>query len=562
MGAQSQELNGSRGGHSDHTVSSNNADCESPRGSCSRAKFGAIRAIIATSKFRNSLKKRRGCGVHRSKNLSLPIEDIRDSKDQQAVEELRRELNSRNLLPDDHDDYHVLLRFIKARKYDIKKTAEMWKNMLAWRTEFGTDTIDEDFVFTEIDKVRNYYPQGYHGVDKEGRPVYIERIGKIHAQNLMEVTTLDRYLKYHVQEFEKLLNLKFPACSVAANRPIHTTTTILDVAGVGLKNFCKPARDLIVAIQKVDNDNYPETLAQLFIVNAGPGFKMLWGTIKGFLDPHTAAKIHVIGNNYQKKLLEIIDESNLPDFLGGSCKCPEEEGGCMQSDMGPWRDPDVLKVVLAATQVKGARESVSSAMDFADSFQEEDIKREIGHEIGGHDESTADSGEKSVDHPNLKMSPAKADKPGTGAFPRGYRRKNEGQTYEEISVPEWTTRANARSMLSSLLLAILDCFSFPYRLASKMPEGKDSQDKMKADEFAKTTELITSRMTRLEKDITILSSTCLAAKTVPVYPSAERIEYLEAELAETKKEELIATLEQMRELCKKKKKSTSRLHCW
>jgi hypothetical protein len=108
------ESNGHRGTQSDFTVSSSNAHevgIES-RASAGKAKLGAIRKFIATSKFRNSLKKRRSASLNRVKNLSLPIVDVRDAKDQQAVEELRRELLARDLLPPQHDDYHVLLRSV------------------------------------------------------------------------------------------------------------------------------------------------------------------------------------------------------------------------------------------------------------------------------------------------------------------------------------------------------------------------------------------------------------------------------------------------------------------
>lgn len=99
----------------------------------------------------------------------------------------------------------------------------------------------------------------------------------------------------------------------------------------GMNHFSKPARYLFMEIQKIDSSYYPEvdfrvnfvfrqslsfisyaypypklsssaylplimcvqTLHLLFIVNAGPGFRVLWKVIKALLDTRTLAKIRV-----------------------------------------------------------------------------------------------------------------------------------------------------------------------------------------------------------------------------------------------------------------------------
>jgi len=64
---------------------------------------------------------------------------------------------------------------------------------------------------------------------------------------------------------------------------------------------------MFIEIQKIDSNYYPETLNQLYIINAGTGFRALWKVLKAFMEARTLAKIQVLGTNYLNTLLEAVD---------------------------------------------------------------------------------------------------------------------------------------------------------------------------------------------------------------------------------------------------------------
>ncbi|XP_050375709.1 phosphatidylinositol/phosphatidylcholine transfer protein SFH11 [Argentina anserina] len=329
-----------------------------------RRKPSSSMSNLGFKKFRDSFKK---LGGSSSRSMKMVLAGVRDPKDQKIVESFRELLFLEGQLPPQHQDYHTLLRFLRMRDFDLAKAKEAFLAYLKWREDYKVDAIPKDLKFEEYELVKKCYPHGFHGVDRYGRPVYIERIGMVDLNKLLQVTTLERFTRYHVSEQEKTLNVRYPTCSIAAKKHVASTTSILDVHGVGLANFSKPARYLFMEIQKIDSNYYPETLNRLYIVNAGNGFQMLWKAVKAFLDERTLAKIQVLGYKYQSDLLEVIDQSNLPTFLGGTCTC-SDYGGCLLRDKGPWNNPeltDVIKAIAAGNEVNSNEEYGDEASEEA-----------------------------------------------------------------------------------------------------------------------------------------------------------------------------------------------------
>jgi hypothetical protein len=191
-----------------------------------------------------------------------------------------------------------------------------------------------------------FYPHGYHQVDKKGRPMYIECQGRLNIDKLFQISTEERVLRHYIQSYEVLLRLRFPACSAVAGTRIEQGLSILDLTGGSSKMLSKKVYSLIQLAAKVGSDYYPEIMGQCMIVNAPMIFTGVWAIVKGFLDEKTRKKITIFGSKYQKELLELVEPHYLPEFLGGTCTCPEH-GGCLKTSYapGPWNDYEIVHPV-------------------------------------------------------------------------------------------------------------------------------------------------------------------------------------------------------------------------
>ncbi|KAJ6170983.1 hypothetical protein N7470_000050 [Penicillium chermesinum] len=221
---------------------------------------------------------------------------------QQALEDMSpEEIRTAfwNMVKHDNPDA-LLLRFLRARKWDVKKALIMLISTMRWRLQ--DVHVDDDIMAngealalkqskssdpTEKKKGDEFLHQlrmgksFLHGVDRLGRPICVVRV-RLHRASEQDPESLERFTVYTIETARLLLA-----------PPVETATIIFDMTDFSLQNMdYTPVKFMIKCFEA----NYPESLGTVLIHKAPWVFSSIWSIIKGWLDPVVAAKIHFTKN--------------------------------------------------------------------------------------------------------------------------------------------------------------------------------------------------------------------------------------------------------------------------
>lgn len=222
------------------------------------------------------------------------------------------------------DDFS-LMKWLKARCFDVDKAEAMFRASMAYRERMKVDTLLTDWEPPEV--LTKYMTGGFVGHDKEGSAVRVELYGRLDMKGLMFSCKRQDMERFKLMQNEQLVK-DWEEMSRKLNKRVDGVTVIFDMEGVSSKMLWRPGLQMYLHLVRVLEDNYPEALKKLFIVNAPRIFPLLYKISRPLVSEDTKKKIHVLGADYASTLLEYIDADELPAYLGGTKTDPDGNPRC------------------------------------------------------------------------------------------------------------------------------------------------------------------------------------------------------------------------------------------
>ncbi|XP_053444581.1 SEC14-like protein 4 isoform X2 [Nycticebus coucang] len=233
--------------------------------------------------------------------------------------------NVQDLLPalPKADDY-FLLRWLRARNFDLQKS----ENMLRKHVEFRKQQDLDNILSWEPQEVLQLYDSGgLCGYDYEGCPVWFNIIGTLDPKGLLLSASKQQLIRNRIKACELLLH-ECELQSQRLGRKIEVVLMVFDVEGLSLKHLWKPAVEVYQQFFAILEENYPEMLKTLIIIRASKLFPVAFNLVKSFMSEETRSKIVILGDTWKQELTKFISPDQLPMEFGGTMTDPDGNPKC------------------------------------------------------------------------------------------------------------------------------------------------------------------------------------------------------------------------------------------
>lgn len=181
------------------------------------------------------------------------------------------------------DDDAMLLRFLRARRFQVDDAYTQLKETIDWRNANEINTLYDTIDLKEYNETRQLYPQWTGRRDRRGIPLYVYEIKHLNSKTMAayeksaaktstqakgDGKTSSKLLRLFAL-YENLTRFTLPLASLLTDRdypetPITQSNNIVDIAGVGLKQFWNLRTHMQEASQ-LATAHYPETLDRIFV---------------------------------------------------------------------------------------------------------------------------------------------------------------------------------------------------------------------------------------------------------------------------------------------------------
>ena len=269
---------------------------------------------------------------------------------------------------------HELVKYIKGPKgYD--KAEEVFRNVIQWRRDFGTDTILEDYKPPKI--LYEYVSTAMlRGVDHEGDPVYVERAGALDALGLVRRYDQEALRKHTVWLRE--LTASGPWRQDYEHEHGHQPrqlTIVFDLEGLSSRHVKKEVIPIFKDFVAYTADKYYGVSKRMIIIRAPAIFRMVWRIAKHFYDPEVQKKMIFASKDYLSVLEQYMPLSILPPCInptghGVTARGfpPNLNGGVIPDDV---EDDDNASKTSKTTQWSANRSSYSFDSSCDDIMEEQ-----------------------------------------------------------------------------------------------------------------------------------------------------------------------------------------------